>query len=106
MANWKWNDASRKSATIPFTTLDAKGQVVNVGTISQTIDGPDLKAFLAGGGVPDAEDPTTTPTLDDIYDQTLQNSQVLKAVVLAFIGGTLMVGMTSAAAKAAIKAKM
>lgn len=48
--------------------------------------------------------PPLTP--DQIYDLTILNSQVLKGVVLAFIGGTLTVGMTPAQAKTAIKAKM
>lgn len=64
-------------------------------------------AWLAGGGVPDATDPAPpAPTLDEIYDQSVLTQQVLKAVVLSIISGTLVNGMTPAQAKAVIKAKM
>lgn len=46
------------------------------------------------------------PTADEIYDQTILAQQVLKGFALAFIAGTVTVGMTPAALKAAVKAKM
>lgn len=97
MANWKWTDATHTAAS-----MDLGGGKLR----SAAITADDLAAFIAGGGVPDAEDPPFVPTLDQIYDATVLQQQVLKAVVLAFIGGTLTVGMTPAQAKAAIKLKM
>lgn len=64
------------------------------------------QAWLGLGNTPDPADVDPVPTLDQIYDATVLQQQVLKAVVLAFIGGTLTVGMTPAQAKAAIKLKM
>ena len=48
------------------------------------------------------------PTNDEIYDRTLQNEKLLKAVVLALNDGTFVPGssVTNAALKTAIKAKM
>jgi hypothetical protein len=51
---------------------------------------------------------SVTPTLDEIYDQQILDSRLLRAVVLAINDGTLLVGgnKTPAQLKAIIKAKM
>ncbi len=48
------------------------------------------------------------PTLGEIYDQTIQNQQVLKALALCLNDGSIVPGayVTGAALKTAIKAKM
>lgn len=48
------------------------------------------------------------PTNDEIYDQTLQNSALLKALVLCLNDGSIVPGanVTGAQLKSAIKAKM
>ena len=52
--------------------------------------------------------PKVPPTNEEIYDQTMQNSKVIKGLVLALNDGSIVPGtnMTNAALKAAIKAKM
>ncbi len=52
------------------------------------------------------EPPEPPPSNGEIYDQVMQNQAVLKAVVLAFIKGKLVVGMTPAQAKTVVKAEM
>lgn len=48
------------------------------------------------------------PTADEIYDQTMQNQKLLKALVLCINDGTIVPGanVSGAALKAAIKDKM
>ena len=48
------------------------------------------------------------PILDEVYDNTLQNQQLLKALVLCLNDGSIVPGanVSNAALKAAIKAKM
>lgn len=65
--------------------------------------------WVSEGNTPDPADPAPTPpTLEEIYDQTLQNQQVLKAVVLALNDGTVVPGanVSNAVLKTAIKSKM
>jgi hypothetical protein len=52
--------------------------------------------------------PFALPTLDQIYDQTLQNQRLLKGLILALNDGSLPVGQnrTAPQVKAAIRAKM
>ncbi len=52
--------------------------------------------------------PPPPPTLDEIYDQTIQNQKVLKALVLCLNDGSIVPGanVTKSALKTAIKAKM
>ena len=60
---------------------------------------PDYVAWIA---------PRPPPTLDEIYDRTIQTERVLKAVVLALNDGSFLPGLkkTNAQLKAIIKAKM
>lgn len=53
-------------------------------------------------------DPIAPPpqTKDEIYDAVIQQQQVLRAVVLSIIDGTLHSGITPVQAKAAVKANM
>jgi hypothetical protein len=48
------------------------------------------------------------PTLDEIYDQTIQNQQVLKALAVCLNDGSIVPGanVSGAVLKTAIKAKM
>jgi hypothetical protein len=65
--------------------------------------------WLASGRTPLPADPDPPePTVDEIYDQLLQNQRLLKAVVLAINDGSLTVGgnRTPTQLKAIIKAKM
>ena len=72
-------------------------------------DWRDYEAWIALGNTPDpADPPPDPPTLDDIYDQTIQNQRVLKAVVIAINDGSLVPGanLTGPQIKAIIKATM
>lgn len=62
-------------------------------------DHPDVVAFNA---------PPPPLTVDQIYDQTVQNERLLKAVILAINDGSLTVGSnrTNAQLKSILKAKM
>ncbi len=55
-----------------------------------------------------ADPPPPAPTLDEIYDQTILNQRVLKALALALNDGSFVPGsdLSNAQLKAAIKAKM
>lgn len=50
--------------------------------------------------------PPDPPTNDQVYDAVVRDQQVVKAVVLAIIDGTLHTGMTPNQAKNVIKAHM
>ncbi len=52
--------------------------------------------------------PPDPPTLDDIYDQAMENQRVFKAFALAINDGSIVPGanVSGAALKAAVKAKM
>jgi hypothetical protein len=56
----------------------------------------------------DVVPPPAGPTTEEVYNQAMQNSKVLKALALALNDGSIVPGsnMTNAALKAAIKAKM
>jgi len=66
------------------------------------------QAWLAEGNTPQLANPVVPPTLDDIYDQTIQNQRVLRAYILAVNDGSITPGsnMTGAALKTAVRAKM
>ena len=57
---------------------------------------------------PPEDAPVVPPTTDEIYDRTIQNSLLLKAVVLCLNDGTFPIGInfTNAELKTLIKAKM
>lgn len=67
-----------------------------------------VQEWIALGNTPDPYVPPPDPTLDEIYSQALQNSRVLKALVLCINDGSIVPGANAskAALKAAIKAKM
>lgn len=65
--------------------------------------------FVANAVVP-APTPAAPPppTLDELYDQAIQNERMLKAVILALNDGSFPIGTnkTGAQLKAIVKAKM
>lgn len=92
-----------------------EGGVLRLGDGAHITDDPanrdwqEYQNWLADGNTPQAADPPPPPpTLDQIYDQTMQNQRVLKAVVIAINKGTIVPGAnaTNAALKAAVKAEM
>lgn len=95
--------------------LTATGAVkIDIGTIvpinADGEPGEMLKRALAANGMakPDPFLPDPDPTLDQIYDAELQNSRIVKALVLAINDGSLTVGgnRNPAQLRAIIKAKM
>lgn len=68
----------------------------------------EYQRWLVEGNTPDPVEVSVPPTSSEIYDQTIQNSKVLKALVLAINDGTIVPGanVTPGALKTAIKSKM
>ena len=72
-------------------------------------DTPKEWQALQSSGVPiQPYAPFPPPTLDQIYDSTIQNQRLLKGLILALNDGSLPVGQnrTALQVKAAIRAKM
>lgn len=66
-----------------------------------------VQDWIAAGNTPlPADPPPAPPTLDEIYDATLQQQRVFKAYVLAVNDGSVVPGMTLVDLKTAVKAKM
>ncbi len=96
---------------------DATGFIVALdsGTILRVPDDPDnrhrqlLQKWLDDGNpLGPADPPIPPPTLDEIYDRTILQQRVLKALVLALNDGSIVPGANVAPAtlKTAVKAKM
>jgi len=97
-----------QDATGFLVTLDS-GAVLNVPDDFANRHRRALQEWLDDGNALGPADPAPPgPTLDDIYDQTILNQQVLKALALALNDGSFVPGdnLTNAALKAIVKAKM
>ena len=91
-----------------IVTLD-DGTVLNVPDDFANRHRRALAEWLDDGNTLDPADPAPPPaTLDEIYDQTILNQRVLKALALALNDGSFVPGdnLTNAALKAIVKAKM
>ena len=94
---WKYTEETNKVIASPD------------GRESKSVNAKEVADWITGGGVPLAADPPPPPpTNDQIYDQVMQNQAVLKAFALCINDGSIVpgAGVTGAALKAAVKAKM
>ena len=91
-----------------IVTLD-DGTVLNVPDDGANRHRKELQEWLDDGNTLDPADPLLPPpTLDEIYDQTILNQRVLKALALALNDGSFVPGsnVTNVQLKAIVKAKM
>ena len=92
---------------MPYVARDKDGAIsemanrIQPGRVEEFMDAdnPELVAFLSS---------PPPLTLDEIYDQTIQNQRLLKALVLCLNDGSIVPGanVSGADLKTAIKAKM
>ena len=90
---------------MPYVERDGSNSIIGVNAIPQydgqehlPIDNSDVVAFLN----------PLPPTNEEIYEQTMENQALLKAVVLALNDGSFVPGaaLSNAALKTVIKSKM